>query len=79
MHFKDERKPNTIVFEKINVGEVFFVEDANEYGGEPYMRIFKLTDEDGDILNAVNLFDGQVVYIASDEEVIKCQACLTVR
>ena len=79
MHFKDERKPNTIIFEKINVGEVFFVEDVGEYGNEPYMRIFNIIDEDGDIFNAVNLFDGQVVCIASDEEVIKCQACLTVR
>lgn len=79
MRFFDERKPNTIAFEKINVGEVFFVEDVGEYGNEPYMRIFKLTDEDGDILNAVNLFDGQVVYIGADEEVEKCQASLTVR
>ena len=79
MHFKDERKPNTVVFEKINVGEVFFIEDIGEYGNEPYMRIFKIIDEDGDILSAVNLLDGRVVYIGADEEVIKCQACLTVR
>ena len=79
MKYIDERKPNTIVFEKINVGEVFFVENIGEYGNEPYMRIFKIIDEDGDILSAVNLLDGRVVYIGADEEVEKCQASLTVR
>ena len=79
MHFKDERKPNTIIFEKINIGEVFFAEDIGDYGANPYMRTFKIVDEDHDEYNAIDLFDGTATYFGDDEKVIKCQACLTVR
>ena len=79
MRFVDERSKTTTAFEKIKEGEVFFCEDIGEYENVPYIKIFNIIDEDGDIFNAVNLFDGQVVCIASDEEVEKCQASLTVR
>lgn len=79
MRFVDERSKITITFEKIKEGEVFFCENIGEYKNVPYIKIFNIIDEDDDIFNAVNLFDGQVVCIASDEEVIKCQECLIVR
>lgn len=79
MHFKDERKPTSINFEKINVAQVFFAEDVGEYGADPYMRIFKIVDEDESWYNAVDLFDGTTTYFGDDEQVIKCEAYLTIR
>ena len=78
MKYIDERKPTAIDFEKINVAQVFFAEDF-DYGANPYMRIFKIVDEDGDWYNAVDLFDGTMTYFNDNEQVIKCEACLTIR
>ena len=79
MKYIDERKPDTVDFEKINVAQVFFAEDTGEYGTNPYMRIFRIVDEDGDWYNAVDLFDGSTTYFDDNEKVIKCEACLTIR
>lgn len=78
MRFVDERKSNAIVFEKIDIGQVFFIEDTNKYGQEPYMRIFEIIDEDEYCLNAVNLLDAQTVFVEDGEKVIKCEACLKI-
>lgn len=78
MRIVDERKPKTDLFEQVAIGQVFYVEDEQEYGDCPYMRIFKVEDNEGDILNAVDLQCGQTVYIEDNEPIILCSATLKI-
>ena len=78
MRIVDERKSKNNLFEEVNISQVFYIEDEQEYGDNPYMRIFKVEDSEGDFLNAVNLQDGQLVLVKDDEEVILCNATLKI-
>lgn len=72
------KKPDTVDFGMIKISEVFFAEKIEEYGSNPYMRIFKIETED-EWYNAVDLSDGTTIYFGDNEKVIKCEACLTIR
>lgn len=78
MRIVDERKPKTNLFKEINNGQVFYVEDEEEYGDNPYMKIFAIEDSDYCELNAVDLQDGQVVRIEDNEPIILCSATLKI-
>lgn len=78
MRIVDERKPTTTEFKDINVSQVFYVEYEEEYGDNPYMRIFEIKDMDDDYYNAVNLQDGRLVYLNDNEPIILCSATLKI-
>lgn len=75
----DERKKNTILFNNLEIGKVFFFEDAENWGNFPYMSIEDVKDAAGDIFNAVDLTDGTAVVVGNCEKVIPCEAFLTVK
>ena len=37
MKIVDERKPKTIEFKEVNVSQVFYAADEQEYGENPYL------------------------------------------
>ena len=78
MRIVDERKPTTIEFKEVCTGQVFFVEDEQEYGDNPYMKIYEIKDEDNDYYNAVDLQDGALVYLNDNEPIILCSATLKI-
>ena len=78
MKIVDERKSTTKEFKEVNIGQVFFVEDEQEYGENPYMRIFEMRDNDEDYFNAVDLGDGRLVYLNDNEPIILCSATLKI-
>ena len=75
----DERKKNTILFNSLGIGKVFFFEDVQSWGNFPYMSIEDVKDADGDIFSAVDLTDGTAVIVGNCEKVIPCEAFLTVK
>lgn len=78
MKIIDERKPKTNLFKEVQISQVFYVEDEEEYGESPYMKIFAVEDSDENYLNAINLQGTQLVYINEDEPVILCSAVLKI-
>lgn len=78
MNICDERKPKTNSFEEVVVGQVFYVEDTDEYSNHPYMRCFEIQDIDDDYFNAIDLRIGELVWINGHEPVIFCNATLQI-
>lgn len=73
MRIIDERKPKTNLFKEVQVSQVFYVKDEEEYGKNPYMKIFAVEDSDENYFNAIDLRSTQLVYIKEDESVILCR------
>ena len=78
MRICDERKPKIDLFKEVNIGQVFYVEDTNEYGNNPFMRVFEIKSIDDDYFNAVDLQYGNLVYINDNEIIIFCNANLQI-
>lgn len=75
----DERKKNSILFNNLEIGKVFFFENVENWGNFPYISIEGIRDADGDIFSAVDLTDGTAVVVGNCEKVIPCEAFLTVK
>ena len=78
MRIVDERKPTTKEFKELINGQVFYIENEQECGDNPYMKICSVEDSDYCELNAVDLQDGQVVRIEDNEPIILCSATLKI-
>ena len=78
MRICDERKPKIDLFKEVNIGQVFYVEDTNEYGNNPFMRVFEIKSIYYDYFNAVDLQYGNLVYINDNEIIIFCNANLQI-
>ena len=74
----DERKKNSVRFEEVEIGEVFFFENTEDYGVNPYISIEDIKRDDEVIFSAVDLVDGVAVNVNNYEKVILCEAFLTV-
>lgn len=75
----DERKKDSIIFNNLAVGKVFFFEDVAAWGDRPYISIEDIRDADGDIFNAVDLTDGTAVVVRNYAKVIPYEAILTIK
>lgn len=75
----DERKKNSVRFEDVEFGKVFFFENTEDYGVNPYISIEDIQRIDGVTFSAVDLVDGVAVNVKNYEKVIPCEAILTVK
>lgn len=73
-----KENPQQKNLKKLILVKYFFVEDEQEYGENPYMRIFEMRDIDEDYFNAVDLGDGRLVYLNDNEPIILCSATLKI-
>ena len=78
MRIHDERKPTTLKFSEVRIGEVFFAADIVENGESPYMRISEIRNMDDEYYNVVDLVTGELSYFNSDESIIKCNPILKI-
>ena len=74
MKITDKRKQNIVLFTSVPVGRAFIFLHTDEMGDGPYLRTTNVTDEDGEILNAVDLEDGYLVNVGESVPVILCNA-----
>lgn len=79
MRIVDERKRKSIKFNELEIGKVFFFEDADIGGDIPFFSIENVIHLDGDIFNAIDLTDGTVVTVKDNEKVIPYEAILTIK
>lgn len=74
MKIVDKRKQNIVAFTNVPVGRAFIFLHTDEMGNSPYLRTTNVTDEDGEVLNAVDLEDGYLVNVGESVPVILCNA-----
>ena len=79
MKVVDERKKNSVRFDMVEVGKVFFFENTEDYGVNPYISIEDIQINDKVIFSAVDLVDGIAVNVNNYEKVIPCEAILTIK
>lgn len=74
MKITDKRRQNTIAFTNVPVGRAFIFLHTDEMGSHPYLRTTSVIDEDGEVLNAVDIEDGYLVNVGESVPVILCNA-----
>lgn len=79
MKVVDERKKNSVRFDEVEIGNVFFFENTDDYGVNPYISIEDIQRNDEVTFSAVDLVDGVAVNVNNYEKVIPCEAFLTVK
>ena len=75
MFIKDNRKAKTVTFAIFKIGEVFFdVNDTEAF----CMKINPIFTLDGDVVNAINLENGNTYTFDGDEEVEMVSASMSI-
>lgn len=73
MKIIDKREQNTR-FSDVPIGGTFTFLHTDEMGSGPYMRIYEVIDEEGLLLNAIDLEEGCPVNVGENVPVVLCNA-----
>ena len=74
MKIINKRKQNTTVFANVPIGKTFIFSYPDKMGSSPHMRVHDVTDEDKEVLNAVDLEEGYLINVGEAVPVTLCDA-----